>query len=444
MYMEEWLHRIIRAGFGAAGKIGRADIDSYRLYRLRDTVAYASRMSSFYRDLFHAYGIRPDDISSFEDLTKIPLTAPEDVAATPYRFLCVSQSEVARPYTFVTTGTTGPQKKIFWSNGDLDRIVDFMAAGIGTVAEPGTAVYILLADGRPFSQADLLSRGVSRIGAVPVVGQIDLDAEQHRRNILDSHASVVFGYTSRLFRMSRELQEKGGIKDLGVKVLFLAGEYVSPSMRRELQSLWNCSIRTHYGLTEMGLGVAVECEAGDGYHFNEADLLLEVVDPKTGKPVEPGAEGELVFTTLTREAMPLIRYRTHDISRIVTSPCPCGAATLLKIGHVRKRLETIVTLDSGAGIYPAFFDDVLFGVDGLVDYQLLVTRHGGKERLEFRIEMSGTSPDAVSTIRTKLLAVPEIAEGVTGGKMAAPSVELVPSGSLSRVERAKKLIIDRR
>ena len=148
-------------------------------------------------------------------------------------------------------------------------------------------------------------------------------------------------------------------------------------MRQELKRIWNCDIRTHYGLTEMGLGVAVECEAQDGYHFNEADLVLEIVHPETGAPVPAGEEGEMVFTTLTREAMPLVRYRTHDLSRLIREPCTCGAASLLKIDTVKKRLESIATVGDGDEIYPSLFDDVLFEIPGVVDYQVIATREGG-------------------------------------------------------------------
>ena len=441
-YLEEWIHQIVRNVLGT-GRVTRADLNRYRLLCLRQAVQYAFERSSFYRERFKEAGIDPEKIRSLEDLSEIPLTEPRHLAESPYRFLCISQAEVARPHSFVTSGTTGPQKKVFWSHGDLARIVEFMAAGIATVAGPEDVVQIMLADGRPYSQADLLYRGVNKIGATPVLSGVGLSPEEQLREIENSHSTVLFGYTNRLFRMSKELQRQRDLRAAGVKVLFLAGEYLPDAMRRQLEDIWNCRTRTHYGLTEMGLGVAVECEAGRGYHFNEAGLLLEIVNPRTGETVPAGEEGELVFTTLTREAMPLIRYRTHDISRLMTDPCPCGAATLSRIDNIRKRLESVVILDGGDEIYSSLFDDVLFEVSGLIDYQAALTKHEGKDRLEFRVEMPD-SGKALQEIYRKLHSLPVIAKNITAGRMADPKVLRTDKGELQSVGREKKLIVDSR
>jgi phenylacetate-CoA ligase len=194
----------------------------------------------------------------------------------------------------------------------------------------------------------------------------------------------------------------------------------------------------------MGLGVAVECVAGNGYHFNEADLLVEVVNPSTGERVPPGEEGELVFTTLNREAMPLIRYRTHDISRLLVEPCPCGADTLLRIDTVKKRLGSILEIGDGDEIYPTYFDDVLFEVPGLIDYQVTVTGEENKDRLDFKAEMISSAETAASEIKRRLLSVPIVAKNIAAGRMAEPRISIVGWNSLKAVGRAKKMIVDRR
>jgi phenylacetate-coenzyme A ligase PaaK-like adenylate-forming protein len=318
-----------------------------------------------------------------------------------------------------------------------------MGAGIGTVADPNDTVLILLPDGRPNSQADLLYKGVKKIGATPVVDNVDLSAEKLFGAIKETRCAVIFGYTRKLFRLTRELQTTHDLRALGVRVLFLAAEYLPDAMRHAFQSSWGSRIHTHYGLTEMGLGVAVECEAGNGYHFNEADLLLEIVDPRTGEVATEGDEGELVFTTLNREAMPLLRYRTHDLSRLIPEPCACGATSLLKIDRVKKRLENIVIFGSGDEIYPAFFDDLLFEIPGLVDYQVTVTNETGKDRLDFKIELL-PNETTIPEITKKLLAAPLVAKNLSAGTMAAPRIELAAHGSLAAVSREKKMILDRR
>jgi phenylacetate-CoA ligase len=439
LYLEKWIKQIAGHTLGT-DHVTRAEIEAYQLLRLRHTVRYAYERSTFYRNVFDRAGIDPEDLRSLGDLLILPFTEPRHLSEVPYHFLCVSQSEVARPYSFITSGTTGPQKRVFWSGGDLERIIGFMAAGIATVAGPGDAVQIMLADGRPYSQADLLYKGVEKIGATPVLSAMDLPAEEHFRIHQSSGSTVLFGYTGRLFRMTRELQTQLDLSIAGVNVIFAAGEYMPDAMRQEMERVWNCRVHTHYGLTEMGLGVAVECEARKGYHFNEAGLLLEVVDPETGAPVPAGDEGELIFTTLTRQAMPLIRYRTHDISRLIPEPCPCGSASLLRLDSVRRRLESVVTLEGGDSIYPALFDDVLFGVAGTVDYRAELTRRLGKEQLTFTIEMLPRETGALAEINRKLLSVPVIAGRVSTGRMAPPEVRLAIPGALQSAGRAKKLI----
>jgi phenylacetate-CoA ligase len=455
LHLESWIHYIIRtalekdveyrrfANRNNPASLTRSDVDTYQLYKLRRILRYCRDKSAFYREMFRAESIEPDDVHCLADLARLPLTEPYQLAESPYRFLCISQAEIARPYTFITSGTTGPKKRIFWTNRDIERITDFMAAGIGTVSDQGDTVLILLPDGKPNSQADLLYKGVKKLGATPVVANADLNAEELLKTVKDSRCTIIFGYTRKLWRLSKELQLQNDLSSLGVKVLFLAAEYLPDAMRHDLQKIWNCSTRTHYGLTEMGLGVAVECEAGDGYHYNEIDLLLEVINPQTGKVVAAGESGELVFTTITREGMPLIRYRTHDISRLLPEPCPCGATSLLRIGPVKKRLENIVTIGEGDEMHPVLFDDVLFEIPGLVDYQVIVTREEGKDRLDFRIEMLSDA-GIVSEIEKKLLSAPIIARNMAAGKMAAPKVELTNRGEIRSTSRAKKMILDRR
>ncbi len=453
-YLESWLKGIIEgnlnkdeefrrfSGKDSIHSIDRSDVDTYRDFQLQRTLQYAYKKSHFYREQFDSKGLKPVDISGFKDLTKFPLTEPRRLSQSPYRFLCTSQAAVARPCIFVTSGTTGPQKEIFWSHWDLERITDFMAAGIGTVATREDTVQILLLDGRPNSQADLLRRGVAKLGARPVVSGAERSAEEQLRILDTFQSTVVFGYTSQLYRISKELQAFCDLGSKGVKVLFLAGEYLPQARRRELETIWNCRIRTHYGLTEMGLGVAVECDAGNGYHFNEADLLLEIIDPGTGERVNPGDEGELVFTTLTREAMPLIRYRTHDLSRQIEEPCPCGANSLLKIDTVRKRLESIVTLGNGMEMYPTLFDDLLFSIADIIEYRVKLLRYGDKDRLDFTIETRRASEDLLAEINRKLRSEPIIAKNRASGSMIEPQVELVGMGILKTADRAKKMIVD--
>jgi phenylacetate-coenzyme A ligase PaaK-like adenylate-forming protein len=215
-------------------------------------------------------------------------------------------------------------------------------------------------------------------------------------------------------------------------------------MRVNLQSAWNCEVFTHYGLTEMGLGVAVECPAHNGYHFNEADLLAEIIDPETGEVLSDGEEGELVFTTLTREAMPLIRYRTHDISRLSVKPCECGITTLKKLDRVTRRLESVVRIGEGDEIYPAMFDEALYTIPDIVGYEVSINKDGVKDSLTFQVEIARTGAAVKELVREAILKVPSVQKNAEMGKMTISEIQLVTPGSLQKSTRAKKLIKDMR
>ncbi|OPY78737.1 MAG: Phenylacetate-coenzyme A ligase [Syntrophorhabdus sp. PtaU1.Bin058] len=454
VYLEEWLHNKIRdealtdpdfRGFPGGGipeRPTRADVDNYHLFRLRKLLSYASENSSFYRDLFDKNHIRPSDIVSLADLAKIPFTDQADLARNPNRFLCVSHGDIARVTTFTTSGTTGPEKRIYCTDGDIGRIVEFMGAGMRTVTEKEDVVQIMLPSGSTSNQADLLEQGVLKIGAKAIKAGLNLSSEEQLDLIKKHGATVIFGVASPVYRMTQELKGLHALDGLGVKTIFLTS-FLADTQREYLRRVWNCDVHSHYGLTEMGLAVAVECHAHDGYHFNEADLLLEIIDPETGRVLGEG-EGELVFTTLTRQGTPLIRYRTNDIARLIPEPCPCGAATLRRFGPVKRRLELIVRLSNGRLVYPSLFDEVLYTLTELVDYDLRVTGTGGRERLHFTVETTGQDPDIRDRVRQLLFHEPALRPLFAENTMDEPEITVVPPGGILQMGRAKKKIIDER
>lgn len=454
VYLEEWLHGKIRdealtdpdfrdvLGSEIHGRLTRADVDNYHLFRLRKLLSYVGRNSSFYRDLFDKNHIRPSDIVSLADLAKIPFTDQADLSRNPNRFLCVSHGDVARVTTFTTSGTTGPEKRVYCTDEDIERIIEFMGAGMRTVTEKEDVVQIMLPSGRLSNQADLLEQGVLKIGAKAVKSGLNLSSGEQLELIKEHGTTVIFGVASPVYRMTQELKGAHALDGLGVRTIFLTS-FLADAQREHLRRVWNCDVHSHYGLTEMGLAVAVECHAHDGYHFNEADLLLEIIDPETGRVLDEG-EGELVFTTLTRQGTPLIRYRTNDMARLIPEPCPCGAATLRRFGPVRKRLELIVRLANGYLVYPSLFDEALYTLTDLVDYDLRVTGTGGRERLHFTVEAIGQDPDIRDGVRRLLFREPALRPVFAEGTMDEPEITVVPPGGILQMGRAKKKIIDER
>jgi len=456
IFLEQWLHKIIRkklsgdpeyqqfVGRENIDTVTRDDIDRYQLFKLRKTLSYAYQKSTFYRRLFDKNGVRIDDINSLGDIARIPLTDPADIARQPYHFACVSLGDISRATTFTSSGTIGPQKSVFFTDGDLETMTDFMAAGMRSVAAEGDVVQILLPSARPNDQADLLARGVSKMGGRPVIAGITASPEEQLRIIDEAGSTVLFGLAHHIYRITQETRHRHDLKRKGIKALFVTAECLSETMREQLRRAWDCDVHEHYGLTEMGLGVAVECHAHNGFHYNEADLLVEVVDPESGAVLGSDEEGELVFTTLSRQAMPLIRYRTHDISRLISEPCRCRAATMKKIAKVTRRLEAIAKIGGGDDIYPSLFDDVLFAVDEVIDYQLTLGKDEGRDNLLFKVEVTTESEAVRNEIYRALSGHPTVRKNLATNRMAPPRAELVGKGTLTRLTRAKKLIIDRR
>lgn len=455
IYLEHWLHEKIKAqrkddpdhqadrAGSAPGRLTRADVEDYQFRRLKKVLDRIYEKSTFYRRVFSDHNITPGDIRSLSDLARIPLTDPLDLAAHPNHFICGSQADITKVTTFTTSGTTGPQKRVFCTKADIERITDFMGAGLRTVAEPGDRVQIILPSGTSNNQGDLLAQGLQKQGIGHIKAGLNMSAEDQLKLIRRHRPQVLFGVTPRVYRMTQELERRQALSEFGVKTVFVTSGYLSESMRDHLRETWRADVHTHYGITEMGLGVAVECHAHEGYHFNEADLLLEVVDPETGEVLEEG-EGELVFTTLTREGMPLIRYRTHDISHWINAPCPCGALSLRRIGKISRRLESGVKVGHGDEVYFSLFDEPLYRVPELVDYQIDITAAGGRDRLVVTAEVTRSGDDVARALKRAVLTVPVIRRNLAGGAMDEPGLELVGLGAFRPGGRAKKKITDHR
>ena len=324
--LDGWMSRKLGTPFT------RAALEAYQLRALNETLAWARTHAAYYRDRLPEGGLR-----ALSELASLPFTTPEELYAAPYDFLCVSPREVERIVTVETSGSAGEKKRLFFTRDDLELCVDFFDFGMRLMVDGTDKVGILFPASTPASVGDQLARGLARAGVpslplFPLIGELPRLAETVRRE----GVTFLAGFPTLLTALAEAAPE------LPIRGVLLSADYVSPACRETLRKAWGAELFEHYGMTETGLGGAVSCEAHRGYHPREADLLFEIVDPATGRPLPPGEWGELVFTTLTREAMPLIRYRTGDFSRFLPGPCPCGTAllTLDWVGDrgVRKRI----------------------------------------------------------------------------------------------------------
>ncbi len=367
----------------------RSAVDRHQLARLKATIELARARSRFYRE--RLAGV--PEIASLDDLVGLPFTTAEDVRADPLAFVCVSQDEIARVVTLDSSGTTGTPKRLYFTKADQESTVDFFGVGMSTFTGPDDRVLILLPGETPGSVGDLLAKGLERIGAVPIKHGPVRDPAATRAIAVREAATVMVGVPTHLLRLVRTMAPGEALPP--VHSVLLSTDHVPRAIVHAIESAWGCTVYNHYGMTETGLGGGVDCEARRGYHLREADLLYEVIDPMTRLPAALGAMGEVVFTTLTREGMPLIRYRTGDFGRWIESPCPCGTS-LRTLSHITTRLSGPVDLGGGLRLTQPDLDEALFVIDGVLNFATEVARDESRLRVSVGIQITPTAnPDSV-------------------------------------------------
>jgi phenylacetate-coenzyme A ligase PaaK-like adenylate-forming protein len=348
---------------GSDAGASRAAVTDHQLGGLNDTLALVADASRFYR------GRLPHRLASLDELGQLPFTTADDLRADPMGFVCGSQGRISRVVTLDTSGTTGPPKRVAFTTADQELTIDFFAVGMSTFTRPGDRVAILLPGETPGSVGDLLATALTRIGATAMLHGVVLDPDRSRQRLIDDKADVAVGIPTHMLAVARDPGPQPVMRSVLVST-----DHLPDAIVETLETTWGCTVYDHYGMTEMGLGGGVECEARDGYHIREADMIFEVIDPATGEPVTDGHPGEVVFTTITRSGMPLIRYRTGDLSRLLSGTCLCGSV-VKRLARVRSRLDGHVEL-AGHTLTMSQLDEVLFDIPGIVGFTAEVTADG--------------------------------------------------------------------
>lgn len=424
---EEFKAQSARGNFDA---VDDALFDEYKLWQLKKTVRRVRTKSPFYRRLFEKAGVTEDDLHSLADIAKLPFTFPADLAGTSYSLLCTSQGEVEKPVTFYSSGSTGTKKRIFFSMADIQKILDFLPRGMNTVIGRDEArVLVFLQNSQGRGIGSILAQSLNAFGMQGWTADLQDSTDDILRATVEHRINVWFGDAITIYRATRVLEKQADLRSLGMQCIFITMSNIPQSMIDYLHSAWGCRVSTHYGLTESGWGLAVDCDVCPGYHYDELDHIVEVVDPETGGPVPEGREGEVVLTNISRDCMPLIRYRTGDIATLTRSVC---GSHLMTLGHIRRRKEG-ATEYNGHYIYPALFDEVLFSTDGLLDYRIFL--EGGRISLDVEV-LDEADFDAVG-LKERLMALPFMA--------GVPEIELklLKSGALREHCYEKKRILER-
>ncbi len=373
-------------------RMARSDLAELQMQRLRRTLELAYARVPHYRTAFAAAGAKPDDLRSLDDLRRFPFTVKADLRDNyPFGLFAVPREKVMRLHA--SSGTTGKPTVVGYTARDIDTWAEIIARALACAgARPGDVVHNALGYGL-FTGGLGFHYGAERLGCTvtPMSGG---QTEKQIALMLDFGARVLVSTPSYTLNLA-EVAEKSGI-DLPASSLavgVLGAEPWSESMRAEIDRRLGIAAIDSYGLSEIiGPGVAMECHLRSGLHGWEDHFLFEIVDPETLESLPLGAEGELVITTLTKEAMPMVRYRTRDITRLDPTPCPCGR-THVRLLRVAGRNDDMLII-RGVNLYPSQIEAVLLGHPGLApQYQLVVARQGSLDHLTVEVEAAEAGAD---------------------------------------------------
>ena len=360
------VHKWTAERTGLQDKLNDWTLRNWQHEKLRQFVTYAKENTRFYRDL----------PGNFNDITELPFTFPTDIA-DPMAFLAISPGDVERITTLNTSGTTGDRKRIFFSIGDIERIKDYFAVGMSSLTVKGWHTQILISDDTINSLGYLLREALGTLGItssiLPVIPDKDFAISASRG------ADCIVGMPAELLYMCRT--EPG----LRPKSILLTADYIPQSIVKALRETWECDVFTHYGMTETGFGYAVDCEYHSGHHTRDAEIIVEIVDPMTGKPSISGEKGEIVLTMLSNEAMPLIRYRTGDLSYFIESTCKCGGS-LRRLGTIESRFEDDIIVPGFPNLNIHVLDEILFSISFVRGFNAAFTRQENDSHLYLVID----------------------------------------------------------
>ncbi len=394
----------------------------------------------YYRNLMEEKGVTPDDIKGIEDLHKLPFLSKADLRdAYPYGLLATPLSECVRIHS--TSGTTGKRVVAFYTKNDIDLWEDCCARAI--VAAGGTKEDVCqVAYGYGlFTGGFGLNGGSQKVGCL-TLPMSSGNTERQIEFMNDLNATILCCTPSYAAYIGETLQEKGyKPEDIPLKAGIFGAEPWTEEMRRGIEKALGIKAYDIYGLTEStGPGVAFECSEQTGMHINEDHFLAEIIDPDTGEVLPEGSKGELVFTSLDKEAFPLLRYRTRDICVLSRKKCSCGR-TLIKMAKPMGRSDDMLII-RGVNVFPSQIETVLLNEGYQPNYQIIVDRKGNTDTFDVNVEMNADQfTDTVAGITAKEKALANAMKTMLG---INPAVHLVEPKSIVRSEGKAVRVIDKR
>lgn len=413
-----------------------------RQYKLLKSLVYRLySFSSFYRERMDAAGVHPDDIQTLEDVRKLPFMVKADLRDSyPDKLFTVPQEEVVRYH--VSSGTTGKPTVVGYTQNDLDLWTTSLARGL-TACGIGRGDVIEVSYGYGLFTGGLgLHYGAEKVGASVVPTSVG-NTERQIELMQDLGVTAIACTPSYLVHINDTAKKMGiSIKDdTPLRIAVLGAEPWSDQMRERIEEDMDICAINIYGTSELSGPMFTECSERDGMHIWGDIALIEIVDPDTGEPLPHGVKGELVFTMLQKEALPIVRYRTGDITMIIDEPCSCGR-THPKIARLMGRVDDMLII-RGINVFPSQVEHALLGIPEVSGHFMIeVSRKGALDNLLVRVEMN---PEAFSDRIDDLIAIKQkVHHTLKGALNVSADVDIAAPGSLPRFEGKAKRVIDRR
>ncbi len=419
--------------------LDRGALEQLQLQRLQATVRRVATHVPFYQQKLAESGVRPEDIRSLVDLRKLPFTTSADLRANyPTGLLAVTYDETLRLHT--SSGTTGKPKALFFSRSDVNNSAELCARSFVATGVTQADVFQNMMTYGMFTGALVTHYGAEKIGCL-VIPAGPGNSERQVMLMQDFGTTLIHVTPSYALYLATFL-EKQGIdprRDLKLRKAFVGAEPYTEETRRKIEDGLGLDVYNSYGLSEMnGPGVAFECQQKHGMHLWEDHFLIEIIDPETGEALPDGQSGELVMTTLCREALPLLRYRTRDVTSLIAAPCPCGR-THRRLDRITGRSDDMLIV-RGVNIYPQQIERVLMSQPG-VGRNYMITLEGLDE-MTVKVELAEAGFDG--QVEHLIALQKQLAERLRAEILVKPQVQLLPPGSLPVSEGKAKRVVDHR
>lgn len=414
-------------------------IRAWQNERLVKTVKHVYQNVPYYKKLMDENGITPEDIQSVDDLHKLPFLTKADLRdAYPYGLLAVPLRDAVRIQS--TSGTTGKRVVAFYTQHDLDLWEDCCARAIMAAGGTNEDVVQVCYGYGLFTGGPGLNGGSHKVGSL-TLPMSSGNTDRQIQFMCDLGATILCCTPSYAAYLAESIHEKGVRDQIKLKAGIFGAEAWTEEMRHDIEQKLGIKAYDIYGLTEIsGPGVAFECEAQTGMHINEDHFIAEVIDPETGEVLPDGSKGELVFTSITKEAFPLLRYRTRDICVLTREKCACGR-THVKMTKPMGRSDDMLIV-KGVNVFPSQIETVLLNQGYAANYQIIVTRENNNDKLEVQVEMTPEMfSDTLSQISAKEEELVEALKVMLG---IYTKVKLVAPKAIARSEGKAVRVIDQR